>query len=32
LEFLDHDVPGFWEQNGYHIRGDLWKEQRFSRD
>jgi DMSO/TMAO reductase YedYZ molybdopterin-dependent catalytic subunit len=32
LEFLDHDAPGFWEQNGYHMRGDPWKEQRFSRD
>lgn len=32
LEFLDHDVPGFWEQNGYHMYGDPWKEQRFSRD
>src|SRR6476660_1623988 len=32
LEFLDHDSPGFWEQNGYHMRGDPWKEQRFSRD
>ncbi|HUK23362.1 MAG TPA: sulfite oxidase-like oxidoreductase [Terriglobales bacterium] len=31
LEFLDHDVPGFWEQNGYHMYGDPWKEQRFSR-
>src|ERR1700680_4605828 len=31
LEFLDHDVPGFWEQNGYHIYGDPWKAQRFSR-
>lgn len=30
LEFLDHDVPGFWEQNGYHMYGDPWKEQRFS--
>ena len=29
LEFLDHDTPGFWEQNGYHMRGDPWKEQRF---
>ena len=19
LEFLDHDAPGFWEQNGYHM-------------
>jgi DMSO/TMAO reductase YedYZ molybdopterin-dependent catalytic subunit len=30
LEFLDRDAPGFWEQNGYHMRGDPWKEQRFS--
>jgi DMSO/TMAO reductase YedYZ molybdopterin-dependent catalytic subunit len=32
LEFLDHDAPGFWEQNGYHMYPDPWKEQRFSRD
>jgi DMSO/TMAO reductase YedYZ molybdopterin-dependent catalytic subunit len=32
LEFLDHDAPGFWEQNGYHMHGDPWKEQRFSRE
>jgi DMSO/TMAO reductase YedYZ molybdopterin-dependent catalytic subunit len=32
LEFLDHDAAGFWEQNGYHMYGDPWKEQRFSRD
>jgi len=31
LEFLDHDAPGFWEQNGYHMYGDPWKEQRYSR-
>ena len=30
LEFLDHEQAGFWEQNGYHIYGDPWKEQRFS--
>ena len=30
LEFLDQDVPGFWERNGYHMYGDPWKEQRFS--
>jgi DMSO/TMAO reductase YedYZ molybdopterin-dependent catalytic subunit len=30
LEFLDHNAPGFWEQNGYHMRGDPWKEQRYS--
>ncbi len=31
LEFLDHDIPGFWEQNGYHMYGDPWKEQRYSK-
>jgi len=30
LEFMKHDRPGFWEQHGYHIYGDPWKEQRFS--
>ena len=29
LEFLDHDAPGFWEQNGYHMYGDPFREQRF---
>jgi DMSO/TMAO reductase YedYZ molybdopterin-dependent catalytic subunit len=32
LEFLDHDVPGFWEQNGYHMYGDPFREQRFDTD
>jgi len=32
LEFLAHDVPGFWEQNGYHMYGDPFKEQRFDTD
>jgi len=31
LEFLAHDTAGFWEKNGYHMYGDPWKEQRFSR-
>jgi len=26
---LDRDVPGFWEQNGYHMRGDPWQEERY---
>jgi DMSO/TMAO reductase YedYZ molybdopterin-dependent catalytic subunit len=30
LEFLDHDVRGFWERNGYHNRADPWLEQRYS--
>lgn len=32
LEFLPRDVPGFWEQNGYHIYGDPWKEERYDTD
>ena len=32
LEFLDHDAPGFWEQNGYHMYGDPFQEQRFDTD
>ncbi|MGH9498467.1 MAG: sulfite oxidase-like oxidoreductase [Terriglobales bacterium] len=31
FELLQEDTPGFWEQNGYHMYGDPWKEQRFSR-
>jgi DMSO/TMAO reductase YedYZ molybdopterin-dependent catalytic subunit len=30
IEFLDRDAPGFWEQNGYHMYGDPWRQQRFS--
>jgi DMSO/TMAO reductase YedYZ molybdopterin-dependent catalytic subunit len=30
LDFMDYDEPGFWEQNGYHIYGDPWKEERYS--
>jgi DMSO/TMAO reductase YedYZ molybdopterin-dependent catalytic subunit len=29
FELLDQDLPGFWEQNGYHMRGDPWKEERY---
>ena len=32
IEVLDHDQPGFWEQNGYHDRGDPWLEQRYQGD
>jgi DMSO/TMAO reductase YedYZ molybdopterin-dependent catalytic subunit len=32
LRLLDHDEPGFWERNGYHDRGDPWKEQRYQGD
>jgi DMSO/TMAO reductase YedYZ molybdopterin-dependent catalytic subunit len=30
LEFMDHDEPGFWEQNGYNMYGDPFKEERYS--
>jgi DMSO/TMAO reductase YedYZ molybdopterin-dependent catalytic subunit len=28
-EFLAKDRAGFWERNGYHMRGDPWTEERF---
>lgn len=30
VEFLDKDRAGFWESNGYHMRGDPWQEERYS--
>jgi DMSO/TMAO reductase YedYZ molybdopterin-dependent catalytic subunit len=30
LEFIPRDMPGFWERYGYHLRGDPWKEERYS--
>ncbi len=32
IRFLDHDEQGFWERNGYHHRGDPWREQRYAGD
>jgi len=29
IELLQEDVPGFWEQRGYNMRGDPWKEERY---
>jgi len=31
FEFLEEDYPGFWEQNGYHMRGEPWAEERYGR-
>jgi DMSO/TMAO reductase YedYZ molybdopterin-dependent catalytic subunit len=31
FELLEEDSPGFWERNGYHMRGDPWREERFGR-
>ena len=30
VTFIEADRPGFWEQNGYHMRGDPWAEERYS--
>ena len=32
LELTAQDRPGFWESNGYHDRGDPWREQRYQGD
>jgi DMSO/TMAO reductase YedYZ molybdopterin-dependent catalytic subunit len=32
LEVLAGDELGFWERNGYHHRGDPWREERYSVD
>jgi DMSO/TMAO reductase YedYZ molybdopterin-dependent catalytic subunit len=31
VEFMTADQPGFWERNGYHMRGEPWAEERFGR-
>jgi len=30
FEFPEVNPPGFWEENGYPMRGDPWKEERFA--
>ena len=32
LRLVPRDEPGFWEQLGYHDRGDPWREQRYQGD
>jgi len=29
ISLQTEDEPGFWESNGYHNRGDPWREQRY---
>ena len=29
IEFMKGDKPGFWERNGYHMRGDPFAEERY---
>ena len=31
-QFIDTEQPGFWEELGYHIYGDPWREQRYAGD
>ena len=30
LEFTDRNTRGFWEERGYHIHADPWREERYS--
>ncbi len=30
VQLTARDKPGFWEANGYHMRGDPWHEERYS--
>ena len=30
FRFMTEDTPGFWEERGYHMYGDPWREQRYS--
>jgi DMSO/TMAO reductase YedYZ molybdopterin-dependent catalytic subunit len=30
IDVIGADRPGFWEVNGYHMRGDPWGEERYS--
>ena len=32
IDFLARDEPGYWEVNGYHNRGDPWREERYTAD
>ncbi len=29
IQLIPDDRPGFWEANGYHMRGDPWQEERY---
>ena len=32
LQFIERDIPGFWERYGYNNNADYWKEERFTDD
>ncbi len=27
---MEVNAPGFWEQSGYHLNADPWKDERYS--
>ncbi|MGQ9463569.1 MAG: sulfite oxidase-like oxidoreductase [Candidatus Fervidibacter sp.] len=29
FEFMAEDKPGYWEERGYHMRADVWAEERY---
>jgi DMSO/TMAO reductase YedYZ molybdopterin-dependent catalytic subunit len=29
IAFTAEERPGFWEERGYHMRGDPWAEERY---
>ena len=32
IELVEEDRAGYWEEGGYHMRGDPWREERFRSD
>jgi DMSO/TMAO reductase YedYZ molybdopterin-dependent catalytic subunit len=32
VEFISENRRGYWEARGYHLHGDPWREERYSRD
>lgn len=30
IVFMENNIKGYWEERGYHITGDPWKEERYS--
>jgi DMSO/TMAO reductase YedYZ molybdopterin-dependent catalytic subunit len=32
IELVANDRPGYWEERGYHLRGDPWTEERYRDD
>ncbi len=29
IELMSEDTPGYWERRGYHMRADVWAQERF---